>query len=112
MYTNNKDINTNELVVVHYGNTVTIKGSQIIVNGQPGPELPYKVNDLLIRQATSVLIGVEGKHFYHRKSRTSLHSIRIKDRISPSISMVFVFTPVWVHPSSIKHVVYAVPTIT
>ena len=63
MYTNNQNINTNELVIVHYGNTVTLKGSQIIVNGQAGPELPYKVNDLLIRQATSVLIGVEGSDF-------------------------------------------------
>lgn len=62
MYTNTQNINTNELVVVHYGNTVTIKGSQIIINGQPGSALPYQVNDLLIRQATSVLIGVEGKN--------------------------------------------------
>lgn len=61
MYTNNQNINTNELVIVHYGNTVTLKGSQIIVNGHAGPELPYKINDLLIRQATSVLVGVEGK---------------------------------------------------
>jgi hypothetical protein len=63
MYTNANNIDTNELVVVHYGNTATIKGSQIIVNGQPGPELPYQVNDLLIRQATSVLIGIEGSDF-------------------------------------------------
>jgi hypothetical protein len=63
MYTNTKNINTNELVVVHYGNTATIKGSQIIVNGQPGLTLPYKVNDLLVRQATSVLVGIEGKDF-------------------------------------------------
>jgi hypothetical protein len=60
MYTNTQNINTNELVVLHYGNTVTIKGSQIIINGQPGPQLPYKINDLLVRQATSVLVGVEG----------------------------------------------------
>jgi hypothetical protein len=62
MYTNTQNINTNELVVVHYGNTVTIKGSQIIINGQSQSDLPYQVNDLLIRQATSVLIGVEGKN--------------------------------------------------
>jgi hypothetical protein len=46
---------------VHYGNTVTIKGSQIIINGQAGPDLPYQINDLLVRQATSILVGVEGK---------------------------------------------------
>lgn len=62
LYTNTQNINTNELVVIYYGNTVTIKGSQIIVNGQAGPELPYKINDLLIRQATSILIGVQGKN--------------------------------------------------
>jgi len=61
MYTNTQNINTNELVVVHYGNTATIKGSQIIINGQPGPELPYRINDLLVRQATTVLVGIEGK---------------------------------------------------
>lgn len=61
MYTNTKNIDTNELVVLFYGNIVTIKGSQVIVNGQPGPQLPHKINDLLIRQATSVLLGVEGK---------------------------------------------------
>ena len=60
MYTNTKNVDTNELVVVHYGNTVTIKGSQIIINGQPGPQLPSRVNDLLVRQATSVLVAVEG----------------------------------------------------
>jgi hypothetical protein len=75
MYANSKDINTNELVVAHYGNIVTIKGSQIIINGQPGPELPYKVNDLLIRQATSVLVGIEGKHFFIRKSSILLYAI-------------------------------------
>jgi hypothetical protein len=61
MYTNTNNVNTNELVVVHYGNTVTIKGSQIIINGQAGPDLPYQINDLLVRQATSILVGVEGK---------------------------------------------------
>lgn len=70
MYTNSKDIKTNELIVVHYGNIVTIKGSQIIVNGQPGPELPYKMNELLVRQATSVLVGVEGKNFFNRQRKT------------------------------------------
>ena len=65
MYTNSKDITKNELVIVHYGNIVTIKGSQIIINGQPGPQLPHKINDLLIRQATSVLVGVEGKDFFN-----------------------------------------------
>ena len=69
MYANSKDITKNELVVGHYGNIVTIKGSQIIVNGQPTSELPYKVNELLIRQATSVLVGVEGKKkFSDRKT--------------------------------------------
>jgi hypothetical protein len=63
MYTNTNNINTNELVVVHYGNTVTIKGTQVIVNGQPGPVLPNKVNDLLVRQATSALLGIEGSDF-------------------------------------------------
>lgn len=64
MYTNTQNINTNELVIVYYGKTITLKGSQIVVNGQPGPTLPYKINDAVIRQATSVLIGVEGKvHF-------------------------------------------------
>ena len=62
MYTNANNVNNNELVVVHYGNTVTIKGSQIIINSQPGPQLPHKINDLLVRQATSILISVEGKH--------------------------------------------------
>jgi hypothetical protein len=61
MYTNTNNVNTNELVVVRYGNTVTIKGSQIIINGQAGPDLPYQINDLLVRQATSILVGVEGK---------------------------------------------------
>jgi hypothetical protein len=61
MYTNANNINTNELVISHYGNLITLKGSQIIINGQPGPQLPYQMNDLLVRQATSVLIGVEGK---------------------------------------------------
>jgi hypothetical protein len=61
MYTNTQNVNTNELVVVRYGNTVTIKGSQIIINGQPGPQLPSQINDLLVRQATSILVGVEGK---------------------------------------------------
>jgi hypothetical protein len=60
MYTNTKNVNTNELVVIRNGNTVTIKGSQVIANGQPGPQLPHKINDLSVRRATSVLIGVEG----------------------------------------------------
>ena len=61
MYTNTKNVDNNELVVVHYGNTVTIKGSQIIINGLPGPQLPSRVNGLLVRQATSVLVAVEGE---------------------------------------------------
>ncbi|CAF1096107.1 unnamed protein product [Rotaria sordida] len=63
MYTNTKNIRTNELVIVHYGNTVNIKGSQIVANGQPGVQLPHRINDLLIRQATSVLLSVEGTDF-------------------------------------------------
>ncbi|CAF5116946.1 unnamed protein product, partial [Rotaria magnacalcarata] len=63
MYTNTQDISTNELVVVYYGNIVNIKGSQIVVNGQPGTQLPHTSNDLLIRQATSVLLSVEGPDF-------------------------------------------------
>ncbi len=66
MYTNTQNINTNELIVLYYGNTVTLKGSQIIVNGQPGLELPYKINDLLVRQATTVLVSVEGKDLFNK----------------------------------------------
>ncbi|CAF4176668.1 unnamed protein product [Rotaria socialis] len=63
MYTNTQDISTNELVIVYYGNIVNIKGSQIVLNGQPGTQLPQKSNNLLIRQATSVLRSVEGPDF-------------------------------------------------
>jgi hypothetical protein len=63
MYTNTQNINTNELDVIHYGNAVTVKGSQIIINGQSASGLPYQINDLLIRQATSILIGIEGTDF-------------------------------------------------
>lgn len=60
MYTNTKDIRTNELLIIHYGNIVNIKRSQVVINGQPGVQLPHKISDLLIRQATTVLLSVEG----------------------------------------------------
>lgn len=64
MYANTKDIQTNELVITRYGNNIHVKGSQIVINGQPGIQLPYKINDLLVRQVTSVLVGVEGNIIY------------------------------------------------
>ncbi|CAF1170552.1 unnamed protein product, partial [Didymodactylos carnosus] len=60
MYTSTENITTNELIVSHYENIVTIKGNQIIINGVAGPALPYKLNDLVVRLATSVLVGIEG----------------------------------------------------
>lgn len=111
MYTNAQNVNNNELVVVHYGNTVTIKGSQVIINGQPGPQLPHKVNDLLVRQATSILLSVEGNTHPHPQ----LHHhplLHLQVPISPFISMVSAFISPWEHPLSTKRVVSAVPSTT
>jgi hypothetical protein len=111
MYTNTQNINTNELVVVHYGNTATIKGSQIIINGQPGPELPYRINDLLVRQATTVLVGIEGKKSFFKLILIIIFIGLIKVRIFQFISMVFVYILHWDHHLLIKHVVYVVHLI-
>ena len=60
MYINERDVRTNELRIIYNGTKVTIKGTQIIVNDDAESQLLHTVNDLVIRQATSFIISVQG----------------------------------------------------
>lgn len=70
MYTNNRNVGSNELIVVYYGNSVTIRGDQTIINGRLESQLPHKINDFLVRKATTIMTSVEGENSYFMQMKT------------------------------------------